>query len=69
MTRREYKKKSFLFLFPVLGNVKRPLEFQVLLLVIVDEGGDSVVVTAGQHAGGSFLFLDYRGGLWLAFGD
>lgn len=45
-------------LLPVLGNVKGPLEFQVFLLVVVDKGGDGVIVTAGQHTGGGLLFLD-----------
>jgi hypothetical protein len=45
---------------PVLGNVEAPFEFKVLLLVIIDEGGDCVVVATSQHARRRIFFLDCR---------
>jgi hypothetical protein len=45
---------------PVLGNVKRPLELQVSVVIIVNELGDSVVVTTSNHAGGSLLLVDWK---------
>ena len=44
---------------PVLGDVERPLELQVLVLVIIHEGGDGGVVTASEHASWSILLGDY----------
>lgn len=44
---------------PVLGNVERPLEDQVVVVVVIEEAGDGVVVTPRQHTGGSFLLVDY----------
>ena len=35
--------------FPILGNVERPLKFQMCMIVIIDELGDSFVVTPRQH--------------------
>lgn len=35
---------------PVLGNVKAPFKFQVLVLVIVHKGGYGGVVASGEHA-------------------
>lgn len=46
-------------LLPFLGDVERPLELQVLLLVVVNEGRDGVVVAAGEHAGGGLFLVDY----------
>lgn len=40
---------------PVLGNIKRPLEQQVRVFIVIDELGDGIVVTTGKHAGGSLL--------------
>jgi hypothetical protein len=45
-------------LVPVFGNVKRPLEFKMDLLVVVDESGSHRVAAAGEHAGGGFFFVD-----------
>jgi hypothetical protein len=46
-------------LLPVLGDVKGPLELEVLLLVVVDEGRYGVVVTASEHARGGLFLVDY----------
>lgn len=44
---------------PVLGNIERPLKLQVLVLVIIHEGGDGGVVTASEHASWSILLGNY----------
>ena len=46
---------------PVLTDVEAPLEQEMGLLVIINKARDSVVVTAGEHAGGSIFLLDYTG--------
>ena len=46
---------------PVLADIEAPLEQEMGLLVIINEARDSVVVTAGEHAGGSIFLLDYTG--------
>ena len=46
---------------PVLADIEAPLEQEMGLLVIINESRDSVVVTAGEHAGGSIFLLDYTG--------
>ena len=43
---------------PVLGNIKRPLEQQVRVFIVIDELGDGIVVTTGNHARGSLLLRD-----------
>ena len=43
---------------PILGNVERPLEQEVGVVVVVEELGHGVVVAAGQHAGGGFFGVD-----------
>jgi hypothetical protein len=35
---------------PILLDVKGPLELQVRMSVIINECGDSIVVTTGNHA-------------------
>lgn len=35
---------------PVLLDVKGPFELQMRLIVVVDEFGDSLVVSAAEHA-------------------
>lgn len=55
---------------PILGDIKGPLELEMGLLVVIDEGGSGSVVTTGQHAGwGIFLsdwgvsaFVEWQGG-------
>ena len=44
---------------PVLLDVERPLELQVLVLVVVGEHGGGLVVAAADHAGGRGLGLDW----------
>ena len=44
---------------PVFGDVEGPLKLQVLVLVIIHEGGDGGVVTASEHASWSILLGDY----------
>jgi hypothetical protein len=44
--------------FPVLLDVKGPLELQMGVVVIVDELGDGFVVATAEHAGGSGFWLD-----------
>lgn len=43
---------------PVLGNVERPLELEVSVVIVIDETGHGVVVTAGNHARRSLLLGD-----------
>lgn len=45
---------------PALGNVKRPLEQQVGVVVVIEELGDGIVVAAGQHTRGSFFLMDWK---------
>jgi hypothetical protein len=45
--------------FPVLLDVKGPLELQMGVVVIVDELGDGFVVATAEHAGGSGFWLDW----------
>lgn len=40
---------------PILGNVERPFEFQVLVFIIIDKGGNRGVVATSQHTRGSIL--------------
>jgi hypothetical protein len=44
--------------FPVLLDVKGPLELQMGVVVIVDELGDGLVVATAEHAGRSGFGLD-----------
>ena len=44
--------------FPVLLDVKRPLELHMDLVVIVDKLGESGVVATAEHARGSGLGFD-----------
>lgn len=60
---------AFVFPLPVLANVEAPLEMEMSLLVVIDEAGDGVVVTAREHAGGSLLFLDCTRGVLVACGN
>lgn len=39
----------------------------MLLLIVIDEAGDGVVMTTGEHAGGGLLFLDCTRGLAWSF--
>lgn len=43
---------------PILGDIERPLEQQVSVVIVVDELGDGIVVTAGKHAGGGLFLVD-----------
>jgi hypothetical protein len=43
---------------PVLCNVKRPLELQVSLLVVVYEGADCGIVATSKHSGRGVFFGD-----------
>lgn len=43
---------------PVFGNVEGPLESEMSLLVIVDEGRDRGVVATGNHSGRCIFFGD-----------
>lgn len=45
--------------FPVLLDVKRPLELQVDVVVIVDKLGNGGVMSSSQHARWGCLMLDY----------
>jgi hypothetical protein len=51
--------RTLLMASPILCDVEAPLEPEVLLLVVVDEGGDGVVVAAGKEAGGCIFLVDY----------
>lgn len=44
---------------PVLGDVKAPLEFQMLVLVVINKGGDGGVVASGKHAGWCVFLSNY----------
>jgi hypothetical protein len=44
--------------FPVLLDVKGPLELQMGVVIIVDELGDGLVVATAEHAGGGGFWLD-----------
>lgn len=35
---------------PILCDIERPLELKMGMVVVVDELGNSIVVTAGDHA-------------------
>jgi hypothetical protein len=48
-------------LLPILRNVEAPLEFQVLVLVVVDKGRDGVVMAAREHAARGLLFIELLG--------
>jgi hypothetical protein len=52
--------------FPVLLDIKRPLELQVGVVVVVDELGDSLVVATTEHArwGGLRLNCEERQNNW-----
>lgn len=50
---------DFILCSPVLGNVKAPFEFKMLVLVIVDKGGYGGVVASGKHAGWCVFLSDY----------
>ena len=45
---------------PVFGNVEGPLEGEMCLMVIIDEGGDRSVVATGNHARWCVLLSDYK---------
>jgi hypothetical protein len=45
---------------PILCNVERPFEQEMGLVVVVDELGDSVVVSSGEHSGGGLFGVDYN---------
>ena len=47
---------------PVLFDIKRPLELQVDMVVVVDKLGNGRVVAACKHARGRRLRLDWRVG-------
>jgi hypothetical protein len=47
--------------FPVLLDVKGPLELQMGVVVIVDELGDGLVMTTAEHARGSGFGFDCEG--------
>jgi hypothetical protein len=42
-------------LLPVLGNVERPVEFEMSAVVVVSESDTSLIVTTSQHARWRFL--------------
>lgn len=44
---------------PILRDIEGPLEFQMALLIIVNEGGDRGVMSSGQHAGWSIFLSNY----------
>lgn len=52
---------NFSYCLPVLLDVERPLELQVLVLVVVGEHGGGLVVATAEHAGGRGLGLDWEG--------
>ena len=47
---------------PIFGNVERPLEQEMGVVVVVEELGHGIVVSAGQHAGGGFFGVDCERG-------
>lgn len=51
---------NFSYCLPVLLDVERPLELQVLVLVVVGEHGGGLVVATAEHAGGCGLGLDWE---------
>jgi len=52
-------------ILPVLGNVKRPIEFEVLFFVVVYERATGCVVAASEHAGWGVFFCDLTDGVRL----
>lgn len=44
--------------FPVLGDIERPLELQVRMIIIVNELGDSFIVPSCHHSGRSLVLGD-----------
>ena len=54
--------------FPIFGDVEGPLEFQVCMMIIVNELGDSFVVASGEHARRSLLRSEFRHIYWLVGG-
>jgi len=51
---------NFSYCLPVLLDVERPLELQVLVLVVVGEHGGGLVVATAEHAGRRGLGLDWN---------
>jgi hypothetical protein len=45
---------------PILSDIEAPLKLKVLLLVVIDKCGHSIVMTAGEHPRGGIFFLDYK---------
>jgi hypothetical protein len=45
-------------LFPVLCNIERPLELEMLVVVIVKELGDCFIVSSNHHTAWSLIFLN-----------
>ena len=52
---------------PVLGDVKAPLEFQMLVLVVINEGGNGGVVASSKHAGRRVFLGNYSQSLARVF--
>ena len=46
--------------FPVLRDIKRPLEFQVLVIIVIDELGHSFIMASCHYSGWGFVRCDYH---------
>ncbi len=46
-------------LLPILGDIKRPLEQQEVMPVVIYKSRHRFVVAAGQHAGGGFVGFEF----------
>lgn len=57
---RENAIRNFSYCLPVLLDVERPLELQVLVLVVVGEHGGGLVVATADHARRCGLGLDWE---------
>ncbi len=45
---------------PVLSDIESPLELEMLLLIVVNEGAGGGVVATGEHAGRGVFFGDWK---------
>ena len=52
-------------LLPVLREVKRPLEFEMRLVIVIDESRGSIIMTTSHHAGGGFFRRELLDMYWL----
>lgn len=56
---RENAIRKLSYCLPVLLDVERPFELQVLVLVVVGEHGGGLIVATADHTGGRGLGLDW----------